>query len=62
MEENLTDALIKTADVLHWLGKFHESNACILLSRLLRARRVDSLNELEALVSEEEAKAFEASR
>lgn len=57
MEENLADMLVKTADVLHWLGKYRECNALVLLSRLLRARKIDTLADLDATVAREEAAA-----
>lgn len=59
MEENVADALMKTSSVLHWLGKYTEANACTLLSRLLRSRKISTLDELEAHVTAEEARASE---
>lgn len=50
MEENLAEALLKTADVLHWLGKYQVANALILFSRFCRARKLDTLEALEAVV------------
>lgn len=56
MSEHLADVLVKTAGVLHWFGRWTESNACILLSRLVRLRDLKTLEELEAFVMAEEAK------
>jgi hypothetical protein len=50
MGENLADALLKTSEVLHWLGKYQESNALVLLSRLMRAHKIPTLDLLEAMV------------
>lgn len=59
MEENIADSLLKTADVLHWLGRYRECNTLILLSRLLRAENVETLDDLEEHVGEaERAKRF----
>jgi len=55
MQENLADVLLKTADVLHWLGKYDSANALILLSRLLRAHKIENLDQLERLVVDQEA-------
>lgn len=55
MEENTADVLLKTSSVLHWLGKYTEANTCILLSRLLRAKKISTLEELQAHVTTEEA-------
>jgi hypothetical protein len=54
MKENLADMLSKTADVLHWLGKYDSANALILLSRLLRAHKIENLDQLEKLVVDQE--------
>jgi hypothetical protein len=50
MGENLADALSKTANVLHWLGKYDSANALILLSRLLRAHKIENLDDFEKFV------------
>ena len=50
VEENLADGLMKTAAVLHWLGKYQAANALILFSRWVRAKNVSTLDELELLV------------
>jgi hypothetical protein len=54
MPEHLADKLVKTADVLRWIEKYGESNALILLSRLLRAHGLDDIEKLEAFVEREE--------
>jgi hypothetical protein len=54
MREHLADALLKTADVLHWLGRYTECNALILTSRLLRVHDLDDLDKLRAFVEREE--------
>jgi hypothetical protein len=43
------------AGVLHWLGKYNESNALTLLSRLLRAKKIEQLDELERFVANKES-------
>ena len=50
MEESIADALVKTADVLHWLGRYRECNALILFSRLARALNLTTLDDLEKRV------------
>lgn len=54
MGESLADVLVKCADGLRWLGKYTESNALILLARLLRAHEIGDLEQLEAWVQREE--------
>lgn len=56
MGEHLAEKMLKTAEALHFLGKYDESNAAILMSRLLRAKNLDTLDKLESFVAEEEAK------
>lgn len=51
MPEKVPDMLVKTADVLHWLGKYNEANALILLSRWMRARNIETLEVLEGCVT-----------
>jgi hypothetical protein len=51
---NLSDMLLKAAEVMHWLGKYQEANALILLSRLCVARRLGTLQALQTYVEEEE--------
>lgn len=50
MEENIADTLKKTADVMHFLGQYRVCNALILLSRLMRARGIHTLDGLERYV------------
>lgn len=54
MGERLADVLLTCAGGLRWLGKYTESNALILLSRLLRAHEIGDLEQLEAWVQREE--------
>ncbi len=54
MEEAIYDALLKTADVLHWFGRYRECNTLILVSRLLRAHGVLTLEALEVFVTKTE--------
>lgn len=58
MEENIPDTLLKLSDVMHWLGKYREANALVLLSRWLRARNIETLEVLEGavLAAEKDAK------
>lgn len=56
MSEPLPELLLATASVLHWLGKYHESNTLILLSRLLRVMKIDTLDDLRTRVEAEESK------
>lgn len=57
MDEPIPDLLIKVADVLHFLGRYRESNVLILLSRWLRARGIDTDDRLQfaMLAAEEDA-------
>lgn len=57
MEESIPDGLRKAAEVLHWLGKYGVANTLTLLSRLMRARKIETFEQLEQLLAEEEAKA-----
>lgn len=50
MEEDLADVLQKTAEVLHWLGKHQAANACMLCARLVSAKQITTLDELEVSV------------
>ncbi|HVI41838.1 MAG TPA: hypothetical protein VM577_14400 [Anaerovoracaceae bacterium] len=54
MKENLADALLKAGSALHWFGQYDVANACILLSRLVRARNITDLDEFETFVKEQE--------
>jgi ribosome-binding protein aMBF1 (putative translation factor) len=56
MPENLADALLRASSVMHWLEKYNLASTLNLLSRLLRAHGIDTLEALEAHVTEEEAK------
>lgn len=47
MEENIADTLVALATILHWLGKYRESNAVVLLSRLCRVSELRGLEDLE---------------
>lgn len=59
MEEAVYDTLFKVSDVLHWLGKYREANALIMLGRFLRARGIHRTEQLDALVEAEEARVAE---
>ncbi|HYV99661.1 MAG TPA: hypothetical protein VE967_19535 [Gemmatimonadaceae bacterium] len=50
MDEPIPDLLIKVADVLHFLGRYRESNVLILLSRWLRARGIATDETLQRAV------------
>lgn len=50
MGETIADMLLETSKVLRWFGRYNEGNACVLASRLLRARGIENLDELEAYV------------
>lgn len=54
MRENLAEVLVTIAQFLHYLNKYTESNTLILLSRLLRAKKIETLEDLEKHVTEEE--------
>lgn len=54
MGEHLAEVMVRLGDVMHWLGKYQESNACILLSRFLRALDVGTLDQLEVMVTSTE--------
>lgn len=55
MKEEFPEMLLKAADAMHWLGKYDESNALILLSRFVRARKIGTLDEFEEDVRAEES-------
>ncbi len=55
MGELLGDKMTKLADVLHWIGKYEEANACALLGRWLRARKVLTVDQFEAFVEAAES-------
>jgi len=50
MDEPIPDLLLKVANVLHFLGRYRESNVLILLSRWLRARGIETDEVLEGAV------------
>lgn len=50
MEENLADSMMKTADVLHWLGRHREATAIMFFSRWLRAVKVATIDRLEEYI------------
>lgn len=54
MEEKLWDTMQKTADVLHWLGKYEECNALIMTARLMRANGIETLEEWTKFVESQE--------
>ncbi len=54
MEEDLADVATKASDVLHWAGKYKESNALGLLARLCRAKNLDTLDKLERFVTQQQ--------
>lgn len=54
MGEHLADVLLKVSSVLHWLGKYEECNAIVMLSRLVRVHGLDDLAKLTAFVEREE--------
>jgi len=54
MEEKLADRVQKTADFLHWLGKYDECNALIMTARLMRAHGIETLEEWTKFVENEE--------
>jgi len=54
MGEKLWEKMQKTADVLHWLGKYQERDAIILASRLMRAKGIEEMDEWENFVTSQE--------
>lgn len=54
MREPLWDALLRLSEVLHWLGKHAEANACTWLGRFLRMKDLDDEEKLAAFVEAEE--------
>jgi hypothetical protein len=50
MDEPIPDLLLKVADVLHFLGRYRESNLLVLLSRWLRARGIELDADLASVV------------
>lgn len=52
------DQLLKAGQVLHWLGKYNEANAMILLSRIARVKKFNEIGEIEAWVTGIEAAAL----
>lgn len=55
MRPSIEGLLVKTADMLHWLGKYAEANAVALFARWLRTRGIDDMDTLEAFVVAEES-------
>ena len=49
---NLADELFTAANALHWLGKYNESNALILMARLMRAKNINSIIDATSWVEE----------
>lgn len=62
MEEKLADRIEKTAEILHWLGKYDECNALIMTSRLMRAHGVETLEEWSTFVEKQELEHHSAER
>lgn len=54
MGEHLAEVMARLGNVMHWLGKYQESKACILLSRFLRVLDVETLDQLETMVTSTE--------
>lgn len=54
MGEELAETLLKASDVMHWLEKYQLANALILLSRLVRANKIGTLDDLQRAVTEAE--------
>lgn len=51
---DFADQLLKAGQVLHWLGKYDEANAMILLSRIARVKKFSEIGEIETWVHEME--------
>ena len=52
--ENLIAHLEVLSNVLHWMGKYNEANAIVLLGRLLRNKDIYSLDRFEEWVKANE--------
>lgn len=55
MGESIADSVQKTADVMHWLGKYEISNVLTFLARFLRASGITDIDQLEELVNDAES-------
>lgn len=55
MGESLADRLVKVSNLLHWLGRYDEANSLMLICRLLRDKRLESVEELEAWINQQDA-------
>lgn len=52
MPEKLIDILLQLSNGLHWLGRYHDSNqlACVVV--LLRAKNIETVEQLEQALKE----------
>lgn len=50
MKQALGDVLSQLSSILHWFGKYEESNAVAITERLVRTVNVTTLEEYEAWV------------
>lgn len=55
MGEQIGTVMVRLSDMLHWLGKYEESNICAAFARFARASDVTTLEELAALVDKAES-------
>ena len=46
MEESVYEQLIKLSNILHWLGKYQESNMIIALARFSQRTFVEDVDDL----------------
>lgn len=53
MPEPIWDQLFTAGKVLGWLGHHDESNACILLARLLKLKGIEEVEQVERWVESE---------
>jgi hypothetical protein len=53
MNQPLGDILEKLSDILHWLGKYQESNAVAMTTRLVRTIGATTLGEYEAWINQQ---------
>ena len=52
METTLRDRLIELANILHWLGKYTESNILIKLSVVCTKEGLDTVEDLDKRVGQ----------
>jgi len=56
MPESISMMFEMFSSMLHWLGKYHESNECANLCRIFRTYEINNTDELEAMLRRTDTK------